>query len=236
MFTGNVAQGGSQRVQDMFSQGFDALNRAGDVSGLINDRYAAMQTLAAPEEARIANNFFDREFMGTKGATTGSQDRRFTEGAMANQRDAMRVMNSQQLGLQEQGMMQQLGMGLLGQGQAGYGQEIGAAQGFSQLGASLENQGFMQGIQALGHNQNAGMQRVQQALGVLGMGQDMFGQGVGLGNQMFANMADYGLGFAGLVPQLLNADAARIGAQGYYAQPMAELYGDQGSFLGGIFG
>lgn len=235
MFSSNVAQGGSQRTQGMFSRGFDALNRAGDVEGLVNQQLEAMRTLAAPEEARIANNYFDREFMGTRGATTGAQDRRFNEAAVANQRDAQRVLGAQQLGLTEQGMMQQLGMGLLGQGQQAFGQEIAGAQNFAQLGLAGENQGFMQGLQALQQNQNAGLSRVQNALGVLGMGQNMFGQNVGLGMQGFGQMADLGLGMGGIVSSLLNADAARIGAQGYFAQPMAQLYGDKGSFLSGLF-
>jgi hypothetical protein len=234
MFSGNVANGGGARTQGMFDRGFGFMDQAQDVSGLINSRYDAMRTLAAPEEARIANNFFDREFMGTRGATTGAQDRRFNEASLANQRDAMRVMNSQELGLREQDMLRNTGMGMLGLGQANYGQEIAGAQGFGQLQAALENQGFMQNMGALQQNQSAGQQRIQTMLSMLGMGNEMFGSNMGLGIQGFGSMADLGLGMGGIVSSLLNADAARIGAQGYFAQPIAGLYADKGSFLSGL--
>jgi hypothetical protein len=245
MFTGNVQQGIQDNTGfrgDMFNRGFGFLDQAQDVSGLINQSLDAARTLAGPEEARIANNFFDREFMGTRGATTGAQDRRFSEANSAQMRDAQRVLNAQGLGLQEQQMLLGAGQGMLGLGNQAFGQDLAAfgqniqgAQDFARLGAGMEGQGFQQMLQALNQDQSAGTQRVTNALNVLGFGQDAFSQSVGLGLGGFEGLLGLGEFGTNSVAQMLNAEANRIGATGLSNQAIAQLFGNKGGFLSGLF-
>lgn len=232
--------GGAQA--GLFGGGLSALAGAGDQSGLIQQNLDASRALAAPQEQQLINQFADREFMTTRGATSGAERR---QGQLADallRADQQRVLDAQGLGLQAQQAQQQLGLGsigaatgLLGQNLAGQQQNIGAAQGFGQLGLAGEGQGFDQMLRSLSQNQTAGTQRVSNALNLFNQltGATQGAQGLGL--QGIGQLI--GLGDLGLTGQLgiLNAEANRIGATGLSNQAYAKLASESGGLLGGLF-
>lgn len=246
IFANRVAQGGTDLSGGAFSElvggGLSNLSRAGNFQGIVNQNLDASRALARPFEERLINDFANREFSATRGATTGAAERQFDVQNSLALADQQRIRDSLGLGLQEQGLLTQLGLGQVGQGQgflgqnlAGRGQEIGAAQGFAQLGAGLEGQGFQQLLQSLQQNQSAGSQRLRNALDIFNAETGAFGQGVQLGQAGIGTQVDVGgLGLQGVLG-LLNAEANRIGATGLSNQALAELAASQSGFLSGLF-
>ena len=246
MFAGNVAQGPQDQsggaMQGLFGQGFQNLQSAGNVGGLIQQNLDASNALAQPGEQLATNRFLDREFTLTGGATSGSGQRggEFLQAQLAAQNQ--RVMNAQQLGLQQSQQMGQLGLGQTGQGAGLLGQNLGffnqqanQAGQFGQLANQGEAQGFQQMLQSLQGNQSAGTQRLQNMLGLFNA-QTGAAQGAQqLGIQGAGQFADIGnLGLEGILG-LLNAEANRVGATGLHAQAIGQASSNSGGLLGGLF-
>lgn len=232
--------GGAQN--SLFQQGLGNLSQAGNVGGLINQNLAASRALAAPGENNLINQFANREFSATRGATTGSANRQFDLQNSLALADQQRVLNAQQFGQSEAQRLGQLGLGqigqgtgLLGQNLAGFGQQGQLANQFAQLGLQGEGQGFNQALQALGFNSQQGQSRVQNALSLLGFGQNALQGSAGAANQLFGGLL--GLGELGVQGQtgFLNAEANRIGATGLSNQAIADLSASSGGLLGGLF-
>lgn len=211
---------------DLLSSGMANLAAAGDSSALQQEELAIMRERFAPEAQRTRNQMMDRlHSMGLLGAGTNTQSQsgivRGTEEALAGadldfQREAF-----------GRGMQRQQFLGSLGQQQVGAG-----------LGA--ENQAFAQALQALGQNQQAGMNRLQAAQGLFGMDQDIFAQRMGLGLQGMEGLlgfGQFGLEAAGLPFQLqaalLGGSSGHAAAQAGLAQAQAEA---QAGMFSGFFG
>jgi hypothetical protein len=245
-FAQQAAQGPQDQfggaATNLFNQGFQNLQQAGNVGGLIQQNLDAANALAAPGEQQATNRFLDREFSLTGGATSGSGQRggEFLQAQLAagNQR----VLNAQQFGSQEAARLGQLGLGQFGAG-AGMvaqnlnfaGQQAGQAADFAGLGLGTEAQGFGQNIEALTTNQSAGERRLQNMLGLFGAQQGAFEGGVGLGLQGIGEQRAIGeLGLQGILG-LLNAEANRISGTQGHANAIAGLSADKGGLLGGLF-
>ncbi len=247
LFSQQLAQGpqdltgGFQNA--LFQQGFDTLNSAGDLSGLIQQNLDASRLLAEPFETNLVNRFNNQEFMRTGGGTSGAFDRQSDLQDNLLRSDAQRVLGAQQLGLQGQGQLQQLGLGQLGLGSNIMGQNLGffnnlggLAQGFSGLASGLEGQQFGQMLQSLQQNQSAGQQRLSNALGLFGLGNDTFAQNFNLGLGAHSSILGQNQGMLQGILGLLNADANRIGAQGQFSGALAGLGSQRGGLLGGLLG
>ena len=216
-FSGANMQG---NVQNMFGQGMNNLQRAGDTSGLVQQNLDASRALAEPFETNARNNFFNTEFGKTMGATTGASNNMSMFGDAMLRADQNRVLGAQQLGQQQQQFLGGLGMQQIGQGYAG------------------EQQGFNQLLQSLQQNQSAGQQRLGNAMGLFGMGRDTMNQGFGLGIQGQNANINQNQFWSNLMLGIQNADANRIGAQTGTANALAQLgsnsAGSQGGFMSGI--
>lgn len=246
IFANNVARGPQDQTGGAFGAslagGIGNTFRAGNTSGLVQQNLDASRALAQPFEQDLVNQFANREFSATRGATTGAANRQFGLQNSLLQADQQRILNAQGLGLQSQQQLGQLGLGQLGAAnqfgqlnQGAFGQQIGAAQGFSQLGAGLEGQGFQQMLASLSQNQSAGNQRLQNALSLFNTQTGAFGQAFGQGVQGLEGLL--GIGELGLQGQLgfLNAEANRIGATGLHAGALADNAASSSGFLGGLF-
>jgi len=233
--------GGMQ--QGLFQGGAQNLMQAGNTSGLVQQQLDASRALAQPGEDRLFNKVQDRLFaQGRMGTTGGSQE----FGEAINQigmADQQRIMNAQQLGMQNQQQLGQLGLGQMQAGTGLMGQNwqnwMGAgqnAQGFAGQLGQMEGQGFNQNLQALQQNQTAGQNRLQNAMGLFGMGRQTLEGQAGLGG----TLANAYTGLMGLPMQgtlgLLNAEANRIGATGMHAQALGQGAQAQGGLLGGLMG
>ena len=246
MFANNVAQGPQDQsggaMAGLFGQGFQNLQQAGDVQGLVQQNFDAANAMAQPGEQLATNRFLDREFQLTGGATSGSGQRggEFLQAQLGAQNQ--RLMNAQQLGLQQSGQMGQLGLGQTGQGAGLMGQNLGffnqqanQAGQFGQIANQGESQGFQQILQALQGNQSAGTQRLSNMLGLFGAQQGAATDAIGLGLQGVGAMQETGaLGLQGVLG-LLNAEANRIGATGMHAQAIGQSSSNSGGLLGGLF-
>ena len=239
IFAQNIAQGPQDltggRQDQLFNFGSNFLGQAGQGQGaLIQQNLDASRALAQPFENRqrlaAENSLFGQGRTGTTGGAQEFGDLLSFQG----QNDQRRILNAQQLGLQQQGQLGQLGLQSFGQGSnlfgqnlQGFGQNI---QGFGQSGGlaqGLQGQGFQQAFQQLQGNQSAGQQRLQNAQNLFGLGQESFGQGF---NQGLAGI-DSQQQLMQIMNQLFlgsqNADAARIGAQGQFADPLAQIATEQ---------
>jgi hypothetical protein len=232
--------GGAQG--SLFQQGLGNLQQAGNVGGLIDQNLASSRALAQPGEQNLVNQFANREFSATRGATTGAANRQFGLQNSLALADQQRVLSAQQFGQSEAQRLGQLGLGQIGQGSGllgqnlqGFGQQGQLANQFAQLGLQGEGQGFGQNLQSLGFNSQQGQGRVQQALGLLGFGQNALEGSAGASSGLFNSQL--GLGELGVQGQtgFLNAEANRIGATGLSNQAIAQLSADQGGLLGGLF-
>lgn len=246
IFANNVA-GGPQDFSggafgNLLQGGQNNLAQAGNTSGLVQQNLDASRALAQPFEQNLINNFRNSEFSATRGATSGSGTREDNVIRQLGIADNQRIANAQGLGLQNQQQLGQIGLGQLGQAQGFLGQNlgqfnqnVGAAQGFGQLGAGLENQGFLQQLQALGQNQSAGNNRLQNALSIFNTQTGAFNDSVGLGLGGIGQQTGIGeLGLQGVLG-LLNAEANRIGATQGHAQALGQLGSASGGFLSGLF-
>jgi hypothetical protein len=246
-FAQNVAAGPQDLsgglLGQLFQGGQQNLQQAGNQQALIQQNLDASRALAQPFENQLVNQFANREFMRTRGANTGAERR---QGLLQNQllnADQQRILNAQGLGLQAQQQQGQLGLGQIGAGQGllgqnlqGFGQQL---QGFGQTGQQAqgaEAQQFGQLLQSLQQNQSAGQQRLQNAQNLFGLGtstrQGEFTQGL---QAQQANLSQNQF-LSGLITNLLNADANRIGGASGAAQGIAQGGANQANILGGLFG
>lgn len=216
----------SGAAQGLFDQGQANLLAAQDVGGLRNQQLDIMRQAFAPEAERRQVRMFDDLY--SKGLLGPQTD---TQGQSGIVRAMMESLNQADLGFQNEafnrGMQQSQFLGNLGL------QQIG--QGFG-----AENQAFGQALQALGQNQTAGMQRLQAAQGLFGLGNDVFAQRHGLGLQgveSLLGMSDFGLRAARSPFEL---QAGLLSGSGQHADALQTLYGQlakgTGGFFGGMFG
>ena len=199
----------------------------------------AMRNAAQPAMNRQFNQLQNRlHSMGMLGSTGGGQQMEGLFNAQ-NQQDLdfqtqsfQRAMGRQGLGLQQG----QAGAALQGQGFNQWNQNFGNALGAGQFMQGLEGQQFGQNLQALQQNQSAGMNRLNQAMGLFGQGADIFGQQFGLGMQGAGGMLDFGqfgLDAASMPYQL---QAQLLGAGGSHARALADNSRALGSANSGFFG
>ena len=214
----------------MFGQGANLLNQAGNTSGLVQQQLDASRAMADPFEARQRNQLDSKLFAQGRLDSTGGHQQFGDLLQRQGSADQQRIMNAQQTGLQNQQQLGQMGLGAMGQGNTlmgnnigAFGQNFGGFQNAMGQGMQAEGQGFSQMGQALGMNQSAGQNRLQNAMGMFNLGSGAqntgFNQGLagmqGLGNQQsIQNQLFLGS---------LNADANRIGAQGQFADAQAQL-------------
>jgi len=232
--------GGAQNF--LFGQGAGLLNQAGQTSGLVQQNLDASRALAAPFEQRqrlaAENSLFGR----TGGATTGSRQEFSDLLNSQNMSDQQRIMNAQQLGLQNQGQLGQLGLGAFGQGTNLFGQNLGLMgqnrlgfQAFAGVGAGAEGQQFGQNLQGAGFNRSSGQMRLNNMTNFFGLGEQTGinrlgaatgAQGSGIDQQtMFNNLFLGGQG----------AEAGRISAQADFAPSNAQLAAQRGEASQGFF-
>lgn len=246
MFANNVAagpqdfSGGQQGF--LFGQGNQALQGASNQQGLIQQNLDASRALAQPFENKLINRFNNQEFMSTRGATTGATER---QGELAGQllgADQQRILAAQQLGLQQQGADRQFGLnamqggaGLLGQNFNQFNQFSNQALGFGQLGAQLEGQQFGQQLGAQQQNVSQGQSRLQNAMGLLGLQDQLQTSAFGSGLQGLQGLLGIGQLGQSQVLGLLNAEANRIGGTGLHASAISDSAQASGGLLGGLF-
>lgn len=208
----------SGTANSLLGLGFGALGSAGDVSGLINQNLDASRLLAEPFENQLVNRFNNQEFMRTGGATTGAFDRQSDLQDNLLRADAQRVLNAQQLGLQEQSFLGGLGTNLIGQG----------------LNENASN--FGRAFQSLGQFQTAGNQRLQNAFNLFGLGSNTLQSQFGLGLGAQDSLLNQNRFFLDAILGSANAESSRIGATSGFANAMAKLYGQSASNVGGFLG
>lgn len=251
-FLGNqfsqLAAGGVQDFTNglqntLFNRGNQTIANAGDVNGLINQNLDASRALAQPFEDRLLNRLENRQFaQGRLGTTGGAQQFGDSVFNLA-QADNQRILNAQQLGLQQSNQLGQLGLSQIGQGSGLLGQNLGQfnqnaanAQGFLGLGAGFEGQGFNQLLGAQNANISRGQQRLANAQNLFGLGQSTFNTGFGQGNQLQQSLLgqdQFGLSaFLGT----LNAEANRVGGASGFANGMANAGANSASGIGGFLG
>ena len=233
------ASGGAQA--GLFQGGMQNIQNAGNISGLVQQNLDASNALAAPGEQKAINSFANNEFLRTGGGTSGATQR---AGELQNNLMAAndrRVLGAQQLGMQQQQQLGQLGLGQVGAGQGLLGQNINQFQGLGQLQqgfGGLANQtnmsGFQQALQANQQNTSAGNQRLQNSLGLFGIGNQTQNQAFnqGLAGQGALTARDQLAASTFLGQQ--NADANRISATGLHAQALGQAGVEQGGILGGL--
>jgi len=246
LFANSVA-GGPQDFSgglqgNLFGRGQQAFNQAGNQSGLIQQNLDASRALGQDNEDRLRNQFNNQEFGRNRGATSGFQDRQDQlQGAFRTQ-DAQRVLGAQQLGLQQQNQLQNFGLGLSGQGAGLLGQNLGQfnqagqfANLFGQAAQGIEGQQFGQNLGALQQNQSAGQNRLQNAMGIFGLGDQLqssaFGQGI-QGQQALLGQNQF---FGNLLNSLQNTEVGRIDAVGQSNRAIADLASSQSGLLSGLF-
>lgn len=216
-------------TNQMMGQGMSNLQKAGDSSGLINQNLAASRALAQPFEEQQRNNFFDTEFGKTMGATSGSGQRGMNFANMQSLADQQRIMNAQQLGADQQSRLGNLGMQQMQQGFAG------------------EGQGFSQMLSALQQNQSSGQSRLQNAMGMFGMGNQMQDQGIKNALAMEGGLQGQNQFWMDMMNNLAGNESGRIGAQaggmgalnkaeGTSASGWMSALGGLAGGIGGIFG
>ena len=230
-------------MQQLFGMGIGNQQQAGNISGLVQQNLDAANALAAPGEQRAINSFANNEFLRTGGGTSGAGQRQADLQQNLLNANNQRVQNAQGLGLQAQQQLGQLGLGQSGQASGLLGQNIGAfgqlgqmAQGFGGLANQSNMSGFQQALQANQQNQTAGNQRLQNAMGIFGLGSQTQNQGFNQGIAGQSALTGRDQLFSNLFLGQQNADANRIGATGMHAQALGQLGQTQGGFLGGLFG
>ncbi len=232
--------GGMQ--QGLFGAGANFFNQAGNQQGLIDLSLSAQRAQAQPFEDRLLNRVQNQLFsQGRLGSTGGAQQFGETIGAIQGA-DTQRILNAQTLGLQGQQQFGQLGASAFGAGNQLFGNNINAfgqqMQGFNQtgqLGSLFEGQGFGQLLQSLQQNQSSGQQRLQNSLGMFGLGGDLFNQSF---NQGMAGQGALG-NMQALMQQLflgsLNAEASRIGGASGFSGAMGQNATNQAALMGSLF-
>ena len=208
--------GNGMLANQLYGSGAQNLANAGNVGGLIQQNLDASRNLAAPYEQQATNQFFNREFMNTRGATSGANERQQNMFTGLLNADQQRILNAQQLGQQQQQYLGGLGMQQIGQG----------------LGA--ESQGFQQMLGANQFNMSAGQQRLQNAMNMFGFGNNIYNQSYGLGLQSQNALLNQNQFWQNMILGLNNAEANRIGSAGQFSQGYGGLAQAQGGLLGGL--
>jgi hypothetical protein len=233
--------GGLQGQQ--FSAGLANQQRAGDQSGLFNQSLATQRAAATSGGLldTAINKFRDAGFATGRSSTTGGA--RDQEGFLNSiaaqdlgfQNNAFGQAQAQQQFLGNLGTQQfNQGAGLLGQNLGQFNQGANFAGQFGQLAQGVEGQAFNQALQSLQQNQTAGTQRLQNAQGLFGLGGDVLGQQIGLGQAGFgAGLAANDQALAAILG-LRNAESGRIGATGQGSLATAELQNNSGGGIGGF--
>jgi hypothetical protein len=250
----NLADFFSQRAQgpmqdlsggmmgDMFSRGQGFLNQAQDTQGLYDGSLDVMRRAAQPFMDRQQNKLTDKlHAMGMLGSSGGAQqmgglleaqgqqDLGFQNQAFDRTQQRQSLLGN--LGMQAMGQ----GQGFLGQNLAGRAQDIGAAQGFNQLGSGIENQFFQNQLAGINQQQQGANMRMQNAMGMYGLGNNMFNSA--FGNAMQAGTQMQGMDqmqMQGLLG-LLNNAVGRIDATGAHAGALSQIGQSQGGLFGGLF-
>lgn len=243
---GPVDQSGGLQA-NLFARGTANQNASTNQQGLFNQFLNTQRAAAEPQNTRAFNDLENRLFaQGRLGSTGGSenirgffealnqQDLNFQNNAFGlanNQRDFLAGLGNAQIGQ---------GIDLLGQNLSQANTNANLALGFGNQAAALEGQGFNQLLGALGQNQNAGLQRLNAAQGLFGLGTDtfssQFGLGLGAGSQ-FLSQNELALN---TILGLRNAEANRIGATAGGSNALSNVQASSGGFLsslvGGLFG
>lgn len=250
-FANQVSQGPQDQTGGLMGQlmgsGFANQQAAGDQSGLfnqsLNTQRAAAQNGGLLDTA--INKFRDAGFATGRSGTSGGardqegflnsiaqQDLGFQNNAFGQAQQRSNFLGN--LGSQQIGQ----GSGLLGQNLGQFNQQAQFANLFGQQAQSAEGQGFNQMLQSLQQNQSAGNQRLQNAQGLFGLGADVQGQQIGLGQSGFGQ----GLNQQQMIMQFMNQLRAgendRIQATGQHSQATADLNAGGsgiGEFIGGLF-
>lgn len=247
MFAGQTAagpqdfSGGLQA--NLFSRGSANQEAAGNQQGLFNQSLALQRAAAEPAQTQLLNQLENRLFSRGQLGSTG--------GAMQMQ-GFIDAIGAQDLGFQNNAFQQALAQGqflgnlgsqqinqgtdILGLNLGQFNQNAINAQNFMGLGAGLEGQGFNQMLQALQQNQSAGLNRLQAAQGLFGLGTDTFNQQFGLGLGAQQGLMDQSrLGLDSILG-LLMAESDRIGATSGHAGALAKTQESSGGILGGLLG
>ncbi len=244
-FANNLA-GGPQDLsgglmQNLFSQGGANLTAAGDTNALRDSALATFRAQAQPATDRLFNQLQNRLFStGQLGSTGGAQQ---VEGFF-------NAVNQQDLGFQnaaigaaqnEASFLSNLGQGQLSLGQGFQSQNLQKffndavqAQNFGQLGTSIEGQGFQQLMNSQLARNSAGLQRLNAATGLLGLGNtffnDAFNLGLGSSGQM-VGLGNLGLQLSALPYEL---QASLLGSSGGIAEALAGVGSEKAGVLGGM--
>ncbi|NIN64736.1 MAG: hypothetical protein GTO63_08550, partial [Anaerolineae bacterium] len=108
------------------------------------------------------------------------------------------------------------------------------AQNFGQLGTSIEGQGFQQLMNSQLARNSAGLQRLNAATGLLGLGNtffnDAFNLGLGSSGQM-VGLGNLGLQLSALPYEL---QASLLGSSGGIAEALAGVGSEKAGVLGGM--
>jgi hypothetical protein len=200
---------------------------------------AAMRQAGQPAMDRQFNQMQNRlHSMGMLGSTGGGEQMRGMFEAQ-NQADLDyqtqsfgRASQRQSMGLQQ---AQQAAM-LQGQGFNQWNQNFQNAMGAGSLASAIEGQQYGQNLQALQQNQSAGMNRMNQAMGLFGTGADLFNQSYGLGleaGQGALGYGEFGMNAASMPYQL---QAQLLGGSGYHAQALGKVGQNIGQGAAGFWG
>lgn len=204
-----TAYGNQQGLFNALQSG--ALNNLGSFQDTQNAELQAFRNAAQPEMQRQQNQLFTRaQAMGMGLPSTGEMIR-----------SQQTAFNEQDLGFQKEAFNRALQR-----------QGLGLQQGQQAMG--MESQMFGQGLQALQQNQSAGMNRLNQAMGLFSGANDIFSKNYGLGlqgAQGALGFGDFGLRAAGLPYEL---QAELLSGSGYHAQALGGLAEGRGQAGGGF--
>jgi len=215
-----------------------ASQNLGSFDATQNAQLANMRQAAQPFQDRQFNKMQNRlHSMGMLGSTGGGQQMEglmnsFAQQDMDFQNQAFgRAMQQQNLGL-SQG---QAGAGLQGQGFNQWNQNFSNAIGAGNFMQGLEGQQFGQNLQSTQQNQSAGMNRLNQAMGLFGQGADIFGQQFGLGLQGAGGMMDFGNFGLTAARTPFDIQSSLLAGSGRHAGGLASVAQGRADSQGGLF-
>lgn len=247
MFANQTAQGpqdltGGLQGQ-LFNQGFGNQLAAGDQSALFNQSLNT-QRAAATNGGLLdtaINKFRDAGFAtGRANTSAGARDQEGFLNSIAQQ-DLGFQNNAFGQAQQQQNFLGNLGSQQIGQGAGLLGQNLGQfnqganfANMFGNQAQGMEGQGFAQMLQALQQNQSAGNQRLQNAQGLFGLGQNTLASSIGLGQAGFgANLDAQNLALQTILG-MRGAENDRIQATGQHSDALANVQDSSGGGIGGF--
>ena len=231
--------GGMQGQQ--FGMGLQNQLAAMDQSGLQNQELNTMRTAAQPAMDRQFNQLQNRLFAtGQMGSTGGGQQleglfNSFGQQDLGFQQEAFNRASQQQnflgnLGSQQIGQ----GAGLMGQNLGQFNQGAQLANMFQQGAAGLQGQQFGQELGANQFNTSQGMNRVAQALGLVGQGSDMFNQSFGQGLGAAAGQLGFGEFGLDAARSPFELQAGLLSGGGQHAEALGALASEKAAGAGGF--